>query len=49
MLEHLTRRIADWRLRRITIRKLHSLDDHLLADLGIERENITGFIDRHTR
>lgn len=44
MFEPLTRKFADWRLRRIAIRRLHSLDDRLLADLGTKREDIACFV-----
>ena len=44
MLEPLTRKFADWRLRRIAIRQLHTLDDRLLADLGTRREDIACFV-----
>lgn len=44
MLEPLTRKFADWRQRRVAIRKLHQLDDRLLADLGTRREDIACFV-----
>ena len=44
MSKPLIRRFADWRLRRITIRKLHMLDNRLLADLGTTREDIDCFV-----
>jgi uncharacterized protein YjiS (DUF1127 family) len=46
MFEPLTRKFQDWRLRRIAIRKLHSLDDRLLNDLGTRREDIAAFVAR---
>ncbi|HTO28351.1 MAG TPA: DUF1127 domain-containing protein [Devosia sp.] len=44
MFAPLTRKFTDWRLRRIAIRKLHTLDDRLLADIGTEREDIACFV-----
>lgn len=44
MFEPLTRKFADWRQRRIAIRKLHALDDRLLADVGAERDSIARFV-----
>ena len=41
----LIRRYIDWRQRRIAVRKLHMLDDHILADLGTERRGIEAFVD----
>ena len=40
----LARKFTDWRLRRIAIRKLHTLDDRLLADVGTTREDIACFV-----
>lgn len=44
MFEPLTRKFTDWRLRRIAIRKLHTLDDRLLADVGTTRDGIRSFV-----
>ena len=44
MFEPLTRKFIDWRLRRIAIRKLHTLDDRLLADVGTTRDGIRSFV-----
>lgn len=44
MFERLSRKFIVWHLRRVAIRKLHTLDDHLLADLGTTRENISHFV-----
>jgi len=44
MFEFLTRKFVDWRLRRIALRKLHRLDDRLLADIGTRREDIACFV-----
>jgi uncharacterized protein YjiS (DUF1127 family) len=44
MFEPLTRKFTDWRLRRIAIRTLHTLDDRLLADLGTTRDDIACFV-----
>lgn len=41
MFRTLTRRLAEWSRLRRDIQRLKQLDDHLLADLGIERECIT--------
>jgi uncharacterized protein YjiS (DUF1127 family) len=41
----LIRRYLDWRQRRIAVRKLHNLDDRLLADMGTERGAIERFVD----
>ena len=40
MLDSLRRRLALWWVAHETTRKLHFLDDHILADLGIERRHI---------
>jgi uncharacterized protein YjiS (DUF1127 family) len=41
MLHDLTKRIAErWRIYR-DIKKLAQFDDHLLADIGVERDQIT--------
>jgi uncharacterized protein YjiS (DUF1127 family) len=49
MFAPLARKFNDWRLRRIAIRKLHTLDDRLLADLGTRRDQIDCFVqDRST-
>lgn len=42
------RALQNWRLRNVTRRKLAQLDDRLLADMGIERDSIDGFVARHT-
>lgn len=44
MFEPLTRKFTDWRQRRIAIRRLHALDDRLLADLGTKRDDIACFV-----
>ena len=44
MFEPLTRKFTDWRLRRVAIRRLHTLDDRLLADIGAKREDIACFV-----
>ena len=44
MFEPLTRKFNDWRLRRVAMRKLHHLDDRLLADVGTKRDDIAGFV-----
>ena len=45
MFEPITRRLRNWRIRSITRRKLHLLDDRLLADIGTERSTIGEFVD----
>ena len=45
MFEPLTRKFIDWRLRRIAIRKLHTMDDRMLADLGTTRDDIVCFVN----
>lgn len=40
MFRTLTRRLSEWSRIRRDIQRLKRLDDHLLADLGIERECI---------
>ena len=47
MFEPLTRKFTDWRLRRVAIRKLHRLDDRLLADVGTSREDIACFVAKY--
>lgn len=44
MFEPLTRKFLGWRQQRIAIRKLHTLDDRLLADVGTRREDIACFV-----
>lgn len=44
MFEPLTRKFTDWRLRRVAIRKLHTLDDRLLNDVGTSRDDIACFV-----
>ena len=46
MFEPLTRRLHAWHLRNVTRRKLSMLDNRLLADLGIERDQIGDFVVR---
>jgi uncharacterized protein YjiS (DUF1127 family) len=46
MFEPLTRRLHAWHLRNVTRRKLFMLDTRLLADLGIERDQINDFVAR---
>ena len=44
MFEPLTRRLMAWHMRNVTRHRLSRLDDHLLADLGIERDHIGDFV-----
>ena len=40
MLYQLTRRVASWLQAGTDIRRLRQMDDYLLADMGIERDDI---------
>lgn len=40
MLHDLKRRIAEWQRTRRAITRLRHLDDYLLADIGVAREDI---------
>ncbi len=44
MFEPLARKFVDWSQRRIAVRRLHALDDRLLADVGTKREDIACFV-----
>ncbi|MHA6299797.1 DUF1127 domain-containing protein [Devosia sp. CAU 1758] len=46
MFEPLTRRLHDWHMRNVTRRKLSMLDTRILADMGIERDQIDDFVAR---
>ncbi len=46
MFEPLARRLHAWHMRNVTRRKLSLLDTRLLADLGIERDQIGDFVAR---
>ena len=46
MFEPLTRRLQAWHMRNLTRRKLSMLDNRLLADMGIERDQIGAFVAR---
>lgn len=48
MFEPLTRKFQDWRLRRLSVRRLHQLDDRLLADIGTRRDSIDAFVTQRT-
>ncbi len=39
------RRLRTWRKRRLAIRELERLDEHLLADIGLDRGQIRFVID----
>jgi uncharacterized protein YjiS (DUF1127 family) len=39
------RRLRTWRKRHLTIRELERLDDHLLADIGLDRGRIRFVVD----
>ena len=39
-------RLARDRVRRLTIRELQGLNDHLLADIGLVRADIPAYADR---
>ena len=40
MLYHLTRRISHWLQTGTDIRRLRQMDDYLLSDMGLERDDI---------
>lgn len=42
------RRLGTWRKRRLAIRELERLDDHLLADIGLDRGRIRYVVDELT-
>lgn len=43
-------RIGDYRRHRAAIQKLHTLDDHMLKDIGVRREDIEVAVrGRHRR
>jgi uncharacterized protein YjiS (DUF1127 family) len=44
-LAHASEQRRFWRLRRTEIRRLHALDNQLLADLGLSRDDIPGVVD----
>ncbi|MNV97972.1 hypothetical protein D3C71_1931660 [compost metagenome] len=44
MFEPITRRLHAWHMRNFTRRRLNMLDNHLLADLGIERDQIDEYV-----
>ncbi|WP_297105813.1 DUF1127 domain-containing protein [uncultured Devosia sp.] len=46
MFEPITRRLHVWHIRNLTRRKLAMLDDRLLSDLGIERNQIGDYVAR---
>lgn len=44
MLRDITNHVVKWLQAEREIRRLRLLDDHLLADLGIERDNISALL-----
>lgn len=46
MFEPLTRRLREWHMRNLTRRRLHMLDNRILADMGVERDKIDAFVAR---
>lgn len=46
MFEPITRRLHAWHMRNYTRRRLAMLDNRILADLGIERDQIGDFVAR---
>jgi len=36
--------LANWRARQVAMEELMSLDDHMLADIGISRSEIPGIV-----
>jgi len=49
MFETFTRRWRAWRLERLAVWRLRTLDDHLLEDMGTTRDGIDEFVRRKTR
>ena len=43
------RAIAQWRARQLAVRDLHRLNDHLLRDIGIERNDIEDVVYRRCK
>lgn len=48
MFESIIRHLRHWRIRNTTRRRLHLLDDRLLADIGTDRQGIGAFAASHT-
>ena len=46
MFEPVRRRLYAWHMRNSTRRRLAMLDSRILADMGIERDQIGDFVDR---
>ena len=46
LFEPITRRLHAWHMRNYTRRRLAMLDNRMLADLGIERDQIGDFVAR---
>ncbi|SEP61175.1 protein of unknown function [Devosia sp. YR412] len=40
MIETMTRKLVDWWGRQTAVQRLQALDDRLLADMGIKRQDI---------
>ncbi len=41
---YIVKPLADWRARQVAMEELMSLDDHMLADIGITRGEIPGIV-----
>jgi uncharacterized protein YjiS (DUF1127 family) len=41
---YIVKPLAEWRERQVSIAELRGLDDHLLADIGIRRGELTGIV-----
>ena len=48
LFDPIARKLHAWRERRLAIRRLHQLDDRLLADLGASRDDIVRFVQTHS-
>lgn len=44
MFDPLTRAIARWQRRRLAIRELHALSDHMMSDIGLRRAHVAPFV-----
>jgi uncharacterized protein YjiS (DUF1127 family) len=49
LFDPIARRLSAWRERRLAIRRLHQLDDRLLADLGVSRDYIARFVQSRSQ
>lgn len=49
MLVDIIRRVRNWRKFALDIYRLKGMDDHLLADIGVERADIRRFVHGRLR